>query len=365
MKKSDKFYVKKSGAKRFVANLRGIGEGQIGFATAEQAIAYYDQSMADHQNGEFVASSMNPRFDEVASAFLNTVRNRAATTDSLLAHHRRNISFLKKNVAGLSNRKMLDIDAGYIEEVIVPALFVQAHSTGRTRYDTVRQILKFAVKKRWLRSNPAREVDLPRNQSTAKVATQISKENIDAIIDAAAPEYRLQIKFAALTGLRAGEQVALRWDKVDLDERRLFVHWARKTGGVIGETKTGAGMRTVMLADELIAELREWQFRQPFAQRVKGLVFPSRTGNYADSNNWRNRGLIPACRAAGIKPIRWHDLRHYFASKICFSANFTDLEITQMMGHASIDLTRRVYAHWLADPDRDATIADQISAAFK
>jgi integrase len=72
--------------------------------------------------------------------------------------------------------------------------------------------------------------------------------------------------------------------------------------------------------------------------------------------------LHPACVAAGIEELRWHDLRHFFAS-IClelFGADFH--RITTLMGHKSISTTRELYGHWIDDEARDGTDAAKFGA---
>ncbi len=72
--------------------------------------------------------------------------------------------------------------------------------------------------------------------------------------------------------------------------------------------------------------------------------------------------LHPACEAAGIDKLRWHDLRHFFAS-IClelFGADFH--RITTLMGHKSISTTRELYGHWVDDEERDEDDAAKFGA---
>ena len=193
-------------------------------------------------------------------------------------------------------------------------------------------------------------------------APSISRDDIKAII-ANADEYALRIKFAAYTGARVGEQIATAWDNLDLDGSAYHIRQSARHGQS-SSVKTRAGIRSIALPDHLVADLREWKIAQPLRQRHKGLVFPSSEGNLADGGNWRKRGLHPACDRAGLPRIRWHDLRHHFASVLLFETPATDAQITQFLGHTSIDFTRKIYAHWLSDPRRDEALAKMMSKAF-
>ena len=62
--------------------------------------------------------------------------------------------------------------------------------------------------------------------------------------------------------------------------------------------------------------------------------------------------------------IRWHDLRHFFAS-ILLQTYGDDLhKVTSFMGHGSIEMTRKVYGHWLDDRKRNAEDAAKLDAAL-
>jgi len=360
MRKKNDNITKKGGD--YVLDLRQIGGGREIFDTLEQAQDVRDQAFADDQNQEYIARTTNPITQDVAAEFINNVRAKKDANEEKTQTHRRNIQFIFNNTPGLRKRKIMDVTTAYIEAEIIPVIFRQAHSTGLNRFDTLRQLLKFAVKNNFTRANPCPNVDLPKKEIKFEGAPRISNADIQSIIDNAG-EYALRIKFAAYTGARVGEQIATGWDNLDLDGSAYHVRNSARHGQSCS-VKTKAGIRTILLPDHLVANLREWKIAQPLKQRHKGLVFPSSEGNLAGAGNWRKRGLHPACDRAGIPRIRWHDLRHYYASVLLFETNLTDAQITQFLGHTSIDFTRKQYAHWRSDPRRDEALAKMMSKAF-
>lgn len=361
MKKKLDNITKKGGD--YILDLRQIGGGREIFDTLEQAQDVRDQAFADKQNNEYIARTTNPIAQDVAEGFINYVRAKQDANEEKTRNHRRNIQFIFNNTPGLRKRKVMDVTTAYIEADIIPVIFRQAHSTGLNRFNTLRQLMKFAVKNNVARTNPCREVDLPKKEIKLESARRISLEEIRAII-ANAGEYALRIKFAACTGVRVGEEIATGWDNLDLDGSAYHVrHSARH--GQRGTVKTKAAIRSIPLHADLVAELREWKIAQPLKQRAKGLVFPTTEGNLADGGNWRKRGLHAACDRAGVPRIRWHDLRHFYASVLIFGEqDYSDAQITQFLGHTSIDFTRKIYGHWYSDPRRDKTLAEKMTAAF-
>lgn len=378
MKQSDKYFERKDGReKKYIPNLRGqkTKEGQIGFATKQEAIDYYDQAMADAQNGKYVKRSNNPTFAKVANAWLEEAE--ADKTKGAFQEAKRNILFVIENVPGLKKMRILDVRAGFIQQKILPVIFRQSHSTGTNRYHTLRQIFNFAMTNEWIGDYPLHYVKLPKapTRNQAALAPLISHEKIKLIIQNAGKDW-LKVKFAALTGLRPQEQVVLRFSDLDLDDidnAAVSVTKAMKKGRVIGEPKTAHGYRIVALDSGLAEDLRAYRDEALGVTNVVALpnagqpndrlIWPNSVGNYADHFKWRGKILHPACERANVDKIRWYDLRHYFASTLIYDSQYDDHEVRVFMGHSDDEMTL-YYSHWLNDPRRDKRKAAKMTAAF-
>lgn len=149
---------------------------------------------------------------------------------------------------------------------------------------------------------------------------------------------------AAFTGLRMGELLALRWRNVDFADARLVVE-ASWSAGVLTSPKSRK-FRSVPLADQPAAVLAHLAARERFTGR-DDLVFCSAVGGYLDGSALRRR-YRRAQRAAGLRPLRFHDLRHSFGSLVI--REFDLVSVKAFMGHAKITTTER-YLH--ARPRRD------------
>jgi len=88
------------------------------------------------------------------------------------------------------------------------------------------------------------------------------------------------------------------------------------------------------------------------------LVFPNGAGNPENHGNLLRRGFHPALRRAGLRQIRFHDLRHCFASLLIHNGE-EPKKIQRIMGHASITTTYNIYGHLL--PDATDGIANRLS----
>ncbi|HUP71022.1 MAG TPA: site-specific integrase [Acidimicrobiales bacterium] len=173
------------------------------------------------------------------------------------------------------------------------------------------------------------------------------------------PRYRALVLVAAYTGLRAGELIALRRKHVDLLRRTItVVEQVQSISGrhVTSTPKSSASRRSVSLPAFVTAALDEHlsAYAEPGAQ---GLVFPAPEGGFLRPENFRKRVWKPATVAAGVAPLRVHDLRHTCAS-LAIAAGADVKVLQRMLGHASAALTLDRYGHLL--PGQARSVADRL-----
>lgn len=90
----------------------------------------------------------------------------------------------------------------------------------------------------------------------------------------------------------------------------------------------------------------EWRLACPHSEL--NLVFPNSNGNYQSADNLAKRRFLPALNRAGIDKIRFHDLRHTYASLLL--ANGAPMKYVQyQLGHSSITMTMDLYTHLLPE----------------
>ena len=143
---------------------------------------------------------------------------------------------------------------------------------------------------------------------------------------------------AAFTGLRMGELLALRWRHVDFAAAKLLVEGSWSAGRLT--TPKSRKWRAVPLADQPAAVLAQLSERDRFTGR-DDLVFANPVGGYLDGSALRRR-FRRAQKAAGLRPLRFHDLRHSFGSLVI--REFDPVSVKDFMGHAKITTTER-YLH--------------------
>jgi integrase len=143
---------------------------------------------------------------------------------------------------------------------------------------------------------------------------------------------------AAFTGLRLGELLALRWRNVSFEDARLLVESAY-SAGELRSTKSRK-WRAVPLADQPAAALAKLSERDRFTGRDDP-VFCGVVGQPLDPSALRRR-YRRAQDAAGIRRLRFHDLRHSFGTLVI--REFDPATVKEFMGHAKLSTTER-YLH--------------------
>jgi integrase len=159
---------------------------------------------------------------------------------------------------------------------------------------------------------------------------------------------------AAMTGLRQGELLALRWRDVDWSASRVRVAESY-TRGAFDSPKSHRG-RSVPMADHFAGEL-ERHFQRSYRRGDHDLVFAyPATGRALDASKLRKRFRTALARA-GAPDLAFHELRHTFGTQMA-AAGAPLRAIQECMGHADASTTD-IYAHYAPDATGGATFAQR------
>ncbi len=210
-------------------------------------------------------------------------------------------------------------------------------------------IMKRAVVWRYIRENPVQYVS--RVKQNHREMDYLTPDEIRRLLEDASPEYRPLFATAVLTGARQGELLALRWGDLDLERRILYIRRTYYPGHGFTEPKSANGRRAIKISPELAAILRE--HKEATGGGGGDLIFDNGTGNPIDATNMLAREFRPALERAGLRQVRFHDLRHtYAALQTASGENFKFIQ--QQMGHASITTTMDLYGHLLPEASEGA-----------
>jgi integrase len=205
----------------------------------------------------------------------------------------------------------------------------------------LRQVLHRAVAWGMIDINPAKVgVDNPVRRRKEQHPFE-SWAELEALAAAIGRRYGPMILFAAATGLRPAEWIALEKRDIDRNERVVYVRRSF-TGGELKFPKTETSMRAVPLQTRALDALDRIQ------SNGSSLLFPGERGSYLDIHHFRPFQWRPAQKAAGIDPLRRvYDLRHTFAT-FALRAGISTFDLSRYMG-ASLTMIDRHYGHLARD----------------
>ncbi len=272
----------------------------------------------------------------------------------------------------LGHYRLQDLRADHIDALYADLLdgrYTRASaSTVHHVHRTLRSALNTAVKRRLIPWNPAVQVELPEHRAARSSVWE--PQHIATFLDTTA-EHRLSALFhlIAFTGMRRGEAIGLHWRDVDLQRAHVVVAWQITEGDDgprLGAPKTAAGSRVVPIDPLTVDVLRHHRAAQD-AERAAwgqawvehGLVFTRENGDLLrpDVVTHTFRTLV---EAAGVPPIRLHDLRHTHAS-LALAAGVDIKVVSDRLGHSTTHITANLYTHVVPAVARSA--ADAIAAA--
>lgn len=231
------------------------------------------------------------------------------------------------------------ITAGVVDDLFTD-IGATHPKTGRVVSETFKMVTREA-RARGQRIVPeALEVKPPRYRPGEKTFLTLQRAERFAGL-AADPHIRNAVRFAFLTGVRQHELLNLQDTDVSLGERSVTVR----------KSKTAAGSRTVPLAREAQAIVREQRRLRVGGRAGSRFIFPAPRGGRWDKRNF-NRAFASVVKAAG-ESITFHDLRHSFASLMIASECHPKM-LQTLLGHKSIQITMDTYGHLYEGADQAA-----------
>jgi integrase len=186
-------------------------------------------------------------------------------------------------------------------------------------------------------SNPFANLRLPKSERTAEVAPPSTDEFRQLLAGcmvlggAYAEEFRALVTLTAWTGLRASEVMGLRRD--DFEPRHLNVRRARKDDGSYGPPKGGQERRIALPVEARVQDrLVEWSGSEFAFHTMRGR--PLKKGSlYYLWNKVRDASGTSLARISdGVKPIRFHDLRHFAATQ-WLERGASHFDVSVLLGH--------------------------------
>ena len=222
--------------------------------------------------------------------------------------------------------------------------------TVRNIHQIISSAMKLAQEQKLIVGNPAEGCALPRLEHREMQTLPV--EQLQSFLGEAKDSGVFELYYLELaTGLRRGELLGLKWEDIDLERGDLRVkrQIARINGEVVeAPLKTKNAYRTLPLAEDTVSVLLE----QKKKVGSSPWVFPSPAGGPLSPDSVLHM-LHRVLKRAGLPSLRFHDLRHTFATLAL--QNGVDVKtVSGMLGHFSAGFTLDTYAHVTTASQRQA-----------
>lgn len=244
--------------------------------------------------------------------------------------------FGKCEVAGISRYE--------IETFLATQATTYSRSTIRSMRISLGVILAYAVRNGWLKEDPSKGVKLPRAENCAGRRVQrnvLTPLQTTSIAERLSEPYATLVLFLAVTGLRIGEAIAIKWSDFEGDvlhvQRRMY-------DGKVDTTKSRGSKRRIPIPPALLERLKalgsagEW-------------IFHARGGVPLNPGNALKRYIRPVAKELNIDLGGWHDFRHTVATSMLRAGHGVKV-VAELLGHSDVSITLRTYDHVESDAFR-------------
>lgn len=274
-------------------------------------------------------------------------------------------------IPALGHIQLKQLHHQVIQNYYAKACEVLSPRTVHHQHRVLSQSLKSAVRQGYLARNPAELVDAP--SPKGKAMRTLTPEEVEALFKKAEHNYYYPVIYTAVsTGLRQAELLGLRWRDIDLDMLSISVSqvlYKRRGVCQFKEPKTTHSRRRVAMTPKLALFLREYRAKRERLFRELGkqlalddLVFTSLEDKPIDPCVL-SHAFGRMARQAGLEAVRFHDLRHTFASLMLLRGAKPKV-ISEALGHSSVAFTMDVYSHIIGGMQEEAmALLDEVLPA--
>lgn len=244
-------------------------------------------------------------------------------------------------------------------------------STVKSLNTRLKPCLAEAEKQGYIQKNYCKMVTLPKDNTTKEIKV-LSSDQQKLFIEAI-KGHNLEVLFlvALSTGLRLGEILGLKWSDIDFNTGTLTVNRTiqrvtqidrngnRESKVIEQLPKTKNSIRTIPIPKNILIKLKDHRLEQNTNRLKLGnlyfnndYVFCDKLG-YPIDDKRPARNLKSILTKLDIEPIKFHGLRHTYATRL-FEANVPPKTVQVLMGHSDISITLDIYTHVMEDTKLEA-----------
>ncbi len=209
----------------------------------------------------------------------------------------------------------------------------------------LKSFLEFCETEGFMEQSPYFAITL-KNAKEAKAIEPFSLEEIKTLIENA-PSLRLKafLMAAFFTGMRTGEQLALLWEDIDFNEKKIVINKSLNELGQITTPKNKPSIREIDLLEPVAKILKELKESEPANKKFIFISMPKRSTMF-------QRAFRSLLRALNLKERKLYTTRHTFAS-LMLSQGEEAMWVSKTLGHKDLNTTYKTYSHYIPKQDKE------------
>ncbi|WP_104748946.1 site-specific integrase [Helicobacter cetorum] len=209
----------------------------------------------------------------------------------------------------------------------------------------LKSFLAFCETEGFIEKSPYFSITL-KNALESKEIEPFNLEEIKSILKLC-PTLRLKafLMVAFFTGMRTGEELALTWEDIDFQNKKINIDKSLNTFGKITSPKNKSSVRKVDLLEPVAEILKELKAKEPKNKKLVFLSMPKRTQEFQDA-------FKKLLKALNLKYRKLYTTRHTFAS-LMLSQGEEPMWVSKMMGHKDLNITYSTYSHFIPQQERE------------
>ena len=236
-----------------------------------------------------------------------------------------------------------------------------------------------AEKQGYIQKNYCKLVTLPKDNTSREIKVLTPEQQKSFIAVLVGHELEMLFLTALSTGLRLGEILGLKWSDIDFNTGILTVNRTlqrvteidrngnRKSKVIEQLPKTKNSIRTIPLPKNMLAKLKDHKVHQSKNKLQIGELYSNNDYVFCDKLGYPlddkrpNRNLKSILNKLGIDPLKFHGLRHTYATRL-FEAGVPPKTVQVLMGHYDISITMDIYTHVMESTKLEAV--DKLNEIF-
>ncbi|MBH0306268.1 tyrosine-type recombinase/integrase [Helicobacter pylori] len=209
----------------------------------------------------------------------------------------------------------------------------------------LKSFLEFCQTEGFIEKSPYFSVTL-KNAQEAKAIMPFTLEEVKTLIENA-QSLRLKafLTVAFLTGMRTGEQLALMWEDIDFNEKKITINKSLNELGSITTPKNKPSIREIDLLEPVEKILKELQASEPESKKFVFISMPKRSTMF-------QRVFRSLLRALNLKDRKLYTTRHTFAS-LMLSQGEEAMWVSKTLGHKDLNTTYKTYSHYIPKQEKE------------